>query len=200
MPKRGLDLKYCDYNATEEEDSKGGFLTVAETKKLRTADYQPSHLEKCECGSIDLDYTYLEHYDLRVCISCKRLDKYQLLTKTECKQDYLLTEPEMKELKSWMRPNPHKQSYSNMLLYCRSQVEAFAIKKWHSLEEMDQEFEKREQKKQQKKQQKFQTKLKELRTKTRTVLFKEDHEHAYVDEADCMVCKTCGFRVEFETL
>ena len=50
---------------------------------------------KCkECDSLDIDYNYLDNFNVLVCRNCrnKMPEKYSLLTKTECKEDYLLTD------------------------------------------------------------------------------------------------------------
>ena len=47
-----------------------------------------------DCGSLEIDWKWLEVFGCRVCAKCKdeKPDKYSLLTKTECRQDYLLTD------------------------------------------------------------------------------------------------------------
>jgi DNA-repair protein complementing XP-A cells len=52
---------------------------------------------KCkECESLDIDQTYRKVFGCLVCHNCKndKPEKYSLLTKTECKEDYLLTDRE----------------------------------------------------------------------------------------------------------
>ena len=78
-------------------------------------------------------------------------------------QDYLLTESELKDrerLPIWEKPNPHKETWSNMYLFLRCQVEAFAWSKWGSPEALDKEFERREQEKKDKKEKKYKEKMK----------------------------------------
>ena len=44
---------------------------------------------KCtECGSVDIDGTFLKVFKVLVCNACKnsKPEKYSLLTKTECKE------------------------------------------------------------------------------------------------------------------
>jgi len=51
--------------------------------------------KKCrECGSREIDWLWEDALKCRVCHACKDKfpEKYSLLTKTECRQDYLLTE------------------------------------------------------------------------------------------------------------
>ena len=57
----------------------------------------PRHNPKCvHCASLDLDQTIRDNFGVLVCRKCKeaRPDEYSLLTKTECKEDYLLTDRE----------------------------------------------------------------------------------------------------------
>jgi DNA-repair protein complementing XP-A cells len=53
--------------------------------------------KKCrECGSIEIDWQWDEVFGCAVCHRCKEKfpEKYSLLTKTEAKDDYLLTDRE----------------------------------------------------------------------------------------------------------
>ena len=50
-----------------------------------------------------------------------------------------------------LKANPHKSTYSNMMLFLRCQVEEFAWKKWGSPEALDVEFERREKERKKKK-------------------------------------------------
>lgn len=53
--------------------------------------------KKCrECGSLEIDWVWEEVFGCCVCGRCKEKfpEKYSLLTKTECKEDYLLTDRE----------------------------------------------------------------------------------------------------------
>lgn len=49
-----------------------------------------------ECGSLEIDWKWEEVFRCRVCNACKEKlpEKYSLLTKTEAKEDYLLTDRE----------------------------------------------------------------------------------------------------------
>lgn len=53
--------------------------------------------KKCrECGSLEIDWTWEDVFNCCVCNTCKEKfpEKYSLLTKTEAKDDYLLTDRE----------------------------------------------------------------------------------------------------------
>ncbi|KAH7039870.1 XPA protein C-terminus-domain-containing protein [Microdochium trichocladiopsis] len=128
-----------------------------------------------ECGSLEIDFVWEEVFGLAVCGACKEKlpEKYSLLTKTECKDDYLLTDPELRDdelLPHLSKPNPHKSHWHDMMLFLRCQVEeyAFSEKKWGSPEALDAEFERREAEKKKRKEAKFKEKLLDLKKRTRT--------------------------------
>jgi len=53
--------------------------------------------KKCrECGSVEIDFVWEEVFGCCVCGKCKEKfpEKYSLLTKTECREDYLITDRE----------------------------------------------------------------------------------------------------------
>ncbi|KAK0612789.1 XPA protein C-terminus-domain-containing protein, partial [Bombardia bombarda] len=137
--------------------------------------------KKCrECGNLEIDFVWEEVFGCAVCNACKEKypDKYSLLTKTECREDYLLTEPELKDpelLPHLSKPNPHKSHWHDMMLFLRYQVEEYAFKqKWGSVEALDAEFEKRETEKKRRKEAKFKEKLLDLKRKTRTDTFRRN--------------------------
>ncbi|KAF7872444.1 hypothetical protein EAF04_003365 [Stromatinia cepivora] len=183
--------------------------------------------KKCrECGSLEIDFVWDEVFKCMVCNGCKEKfpEKYSLLTKTEAKEDYLITDPELKDgelLPHLNKPNPHKSHWHDMMLFLRYQVEEYAFNtKWGSAEALDAEFEKRETEKKKRKEEKFKSKLKELKKKTRTEAYRRGlagdgkggkfgdaisngkHEHEWgqtVENEDGMSVKTCvecGMEVE----
>ncbi|KAK9784246.1 putative XPA protein C-terminus-domain-containing protein [Seiridium cardinale] len=145
-------------------------LNAAERKKCR------------ECGSLEIDFVWDEVFNIAVCNKCKEAgpDKYSLLTKTEAKEDYLLTDPELRDeelLPHLSKPNPHKSHWHDMMLFLRCQVEdyAFSDKKWGSAEALDAEFEKRDNEKKKRKEEKFKSKLLDLKKRTRTEAYRREH-------------------------
>ncbi|KAI0856558.1 XPA protein C-terminus-domain-containing protein [Xylaria cubensis] len=131
---------------------------------------------KCrECGNLEIDFVWDEVFGCAVCNACKEKypERYSLLTKTECREDYLLTDPELRDpelLPHLSRPNPHKSHWHDMMLFLRYQVEEYALgeKKWGSAEALDAEFERREADKKRRKEAKFKEKLLDLKKRTRT--------------------------------
>ncbi|KAK9474377.1 XPA protein C-terminus-domain-containing protein [Dipodascopsis tothii] len=221
---------FIEYDFSKMKDSKGGFMndeadelarqqTLAEWQQKRVGQEMPSAINpeenpKCfECDTIHIDYEFLKVFGCRVCHACKNKvpEKYSLLTKTECREDYLLTEPELRDGEAMPhldRPNPHKTTYNNMMLYLRYQVEEFAYKKWDGEEGLDREYERRQTLKKEKKDKKFLLKLRDMRKRTRTEtwnkrLAQTDHVHEWSDEvrdADRGVatrqCLDCGMQTE----
>lgn len=136
-----------------------------------------------ECGSLEIDWKWEDVFKCAVCEKCKgdMPERYSLLTKTEAREDYLLTDPELKDedlLPHLERPNPHKASYHAMNLFLRYQIEdyAFSPKKWGSPEALDTEFEKRTGEKKKRKEEKFKSKLQELKKKTRVEAYRRNRQ------------------------
>ncbi|KAJ6501735.1 HotDog domain-containing protein [Mycena vitilis] len=199
---------YFDYDLSKMVNSKGGFLIEdgkevdeemlrkekeRERQRIQKNMEPPVFLDpalnpKCrECQSMSVDHNFRKTFGCLVCKTCQNEhpEKYSLLTKTECKQDYLLTDPELRDedlLPHMLKANPHKSTYSNMMLYVRYQVEEFAWKKWGSPEALDTEYEKRTAEKGKKKNKKFEEGLRDLRRRTKESVWqrKKDEEHTHV--------------------
>ncbi|KIL71017.1 hypothetical protein M378DRAFT_66277 [Amanita muscaria Koide BX008] len=225
---------YFEYDLSKMVNSKGGFLVddgkevddaVLRKEKMRERQRMmqnlepPIHLDptlnpKCnECQSMDIDQAFKKVFACLVCKRCQneKPEKYSLLTKTECKEDYLLTDPELRDhevMPHLLKANPHKSTYANMMLFLRCQVEEFAWKKWGSPEALDAEYERRMVDKKKKKNRKFEESLKELRKRTKEGIWqkRKDDEHKHVfsavqkgqDGVDKQVCHECGFTIEVE--
>ncbi|KAK3493413.1 XPA protein C-terminus-domain-containing protein [Neurospora crassa] len=221
-----------------EQEQKPAHMTAAEWERMqlirklqrtKAGPYEPGlsvltdnkETKKCrECGSLEIDFVWAETFGCAVCGKCKERfpEKYSLLTKTEAKEDYLLTDPELKDpelLPHLSKPNPHKSHWHDMMLFLRYQVEEYAFNvKWGSAEALDAEFEKREQDKKRRKEAKFKEKLLDLKRKTRTEAFRRNtgklggiagngkHVHEWgrtVENEEGMTvktCTTCGMEVE----
>jgi DNA-repair protein complementing XP-A cells len=64
--------------------------------------------KKCrECGGLEIDWQWDDVFRTQVCGRCKEKfpEKYSLLTKTEAKDDYLLTDREYSVLGGWILAN-----------------------------------------------------------------------------------------------
>lgn len=234
-PIRKLD--YIEYDFATMQDSRGGFIQddaktrgpddqsleewQEKQKELQVIRDLPPPIDidnapRCfECNSLEIDPNLYSNFNVRACRKCIKAkpEKYALLTKTECKEDYLLTEPELKDtslLPRIEKPNPH--GYSRMQLFVRYQVEEFAWKKWGGPEELDKEWERREEQKLKRKEKKYQEALREMRKKTRAEEYTrklrngqglgERHVHdwlAPVHIGDNMIkkrCIDCGIEIE----
>lgn len=206
---------------------------VRKLREQKAGPYEPglsvlkTGAKKCrECGSLEIDWTWEEVLHCQVCNACKDKlpEKYSLLTKTEAKEDYLLTDPELRDeglLPHLEKPNPHKATWNNMMLYVRYQVEeyAFSEKKWGSAEALDEEFERRARETKERKEKKFRNKLQDLKKRTRVDAYKRSrkggggefgdtigngrHEHEWGRSAEnpetgisVKSCVDCGMEVE----
>lgn len=95
-----------------EGEQKPAHMTMAEWERLqlirnlqrnKTGPFEPGlsvlsdekTRKRCrECDSVEIDFVWEEVFGCAVCNKCKEKfpEKYSLLTKTECKEDYLLTD------------------------------------------------------------------------------------------------------------
>ncbi|ODV87375.1 hypothetical protein CANARDRAFT_194833, partial [[Candida] arabinofermentans NRRL YB-2248] len=169
-----LRSDYIEYDFSTMTDTFGGFLADTTSSdprdptKDKTLDewkegvqsknfmdqappIDPANSPKCfECKtSIEIDPILLKAFGCRVCKTCKEKfpEKYSLLTKTECKEDYFLTDPELQDetlFRRIIKANPHSGTFSKMQLFMRYQIEEFAFKKWGSEEALDKEWLRRE--------------------------------------------------------
>ncbi|KAK0233361.1 hypothetical protein IW262DRAFT_1444247 [Armillaria fumosa] len=220
---------YFEYDLSKMVNSKGGFLVeddkdadeeVRRKEKERERQRARQNQEPaislnpdlnpkcCECQTIDIDHTYNNIFKCLVCKPCqdKKPEKYSLLTKTECKEDYLLTDAELRDqelLPHLLKANPHKSTFANMMLFLRCQVEDFAWKKWGSAEELDAEYQRRVAEKKKKKNKKFEQGLRDLRRRTKEGIWqrRKDEEHVHEfgpaerddDGMTRQICDECGF-------
>ncbi|SAM82086.1 related to DNA repair protein RAD14 [Ustilago bromivora] len=230
---------YIEFDLSKLHNSKGGFLIddedpaasrktlddlrkEKEREKQRMRDYAEPGISldlqtrpTCEsCGSPEIiDHPFKRVFGICVCRKCEREkpEIYSLLTKTEVKEDYLLTDAELKDeelLPHLLKANPHKATYSNMMLFCRKQVEEFAFSpgKWGSEADLDAEFERREEEKARKRGKKFQQGLVDLRKRTRDNVWQrrkdEEHIHEWQEAEErgkaVQRCTQCGYAVEVE--
>lgn len=221
--------EYIEYDFTTAQDTRGGFLkesvsnrddqTLDEWKKKQqervVVDAPPPEdlalAPRCfDCNTIDINQEYFKVYGTRVCNKCKDKfpEKYSLLTKTESKQDYFLTEPELMDDRLFHRiekANPHA-AFLRMQLFMRYQIEEFAFKKWGGAEGLDKEWLRREKFKIDKKNKKFEQRLLEMKKRTRAEEYTRKlrekksgyaHEHDWRQiEGDKKRCVDCGFEVE----
>lgn len=174
----GREEEEADLVAAAEAEEAGA--DGGSTFKGKYGDGKRDIKGKCrECGTLEIDWKWQDIFGIGVCNGCKDKypDKYSLLTKTEAREDYLLTDPELKDedlLPHLERPNPHKTNWNNMQLFLRLQVEAYAFsdRKWGSPEALDVEYEKRQKVAKARKEKKFKNKLEDLKKKTRVEAYK----------------------------
>ena len=101
-----------------DQEQRPAHMTAAEWERLqiirklqrtKSGPYEPGlsvlteakERKKCrECGSLEIDFVWEEVLRCAVCNGCKERfpERYSLLTKTECREDYLLTERELPTL------------------------------------------------------------------------------------------------------
>ncbi|SCU80278.1 LADA_0B06150g1_1 [Lachancea dasiensis] len=217
---------YIEYDLATMRNSNGGFINFDEdegggsenrknqsleewqrAQQERRALYEdaqppehPSLAPKCvECHiNTELDPLLHDVFKLQVCKACAKSlpEKYSLLTKTECKEDYFLTDPELNDnalFNRFEKPNPHSGTFARMQLFVRCQIEAFAYQKWGGETGLDGEWQRREEAKAQRREKKYKEKMREMRVKTRAQEYTtkllnrkhgKEHVHAFSAAVD----------------
>jgi DNA-repair protein complementing XP-A cells len=174
--------------------------------------------ESCnkEGTQFDLDDMFFAVFKVRVCSSCKRLDQYRLVTKTDAKKNYLLTEEELADssvLPHLSRPNPHSARWHNMQLYLCKQLAAFANAKWGSEQALADARAAMHSTRSSRKIERYAAKVKELRSKTQIEKWQSrrakkkhvGHQHSYhtistKDRRVIQECSECHNVIEFEEM
>ena len=83
------------------------------------------------------------NFNLEVCDKCKDTEKdgkHELITKTDSKNEFLLQDTHFEReppLKFISRKNPHHQSWGEMKLFLRVQVEKRALEVWGELNHVE---------------------------------------------------------------
>ncbi|KAG0163812.1 hypothetical protein DFQ30_010933 [Apophysomyces sp. BC1015] len=218
---------FYDYNLTNMEDSKAGFIldesNDKQTKKDKTPTIEPYARKSYNTHmGVLSDLSFLPLFEKArsldpsenpTCRECKSMDLDPTFFQIFGLHDYLLTDEELRDkqiLPHWSKPNPHKSTWNNMMLYVREMVEEYAFKKWDGPEGLDAEYEKREAYKKAKKDKKFKDKLADLRRRTMMSSWERKrmggpHKHEFapiVEDAESstttQTCTTCGLVIESE--
>lgn len=94
-----------------------------------------------ECNAAPPCKDLYEAYGICVCGSCRRALK--LITKSDAKQQYLLSDSDMQGLKWMERKNPQRSSWTAMKLYLESSVQEVSYGKYGGREGLEEEARRR---------------------------------------------------------
>jgi DNA-repair protein complementing XP-A cells len=204
----------------------GGYLVSTEKdhdiprKRTAVEDDEPLDTSATNCVECGLEFTaslYRKQFRIALCDGCRkdnRDGKYSLITKSEAKEEYVLTDTDLDSsmggLRCIERKNPRNERWGYMKLFLLCQVEDVCYKRYGGEEGLDAEIRRRAENKIVMQQKKQKNKVAKLRKETMTSLWKKPvvvHEHVFGPEAECKdkpgfwrkSCE-CGFEVEFETL
>ncbi|OQS54610.1 rhp14 [Ecytonucleospora hepatopenaei] len=195
MKRRSEEIKEGGFLFNEKDNIK---MDLKYTKEPKIS-YIDSKNKSCEyCGTLKIDVEILDVFDLKLCTKCK-IENIKFITKTECKNEYLLNDQELKNFPCLNKPNPRKGTWNQMFLYCKSSIEQFAIKKYGSLEEISKLKKQKECEKLKKKVKKIKKLVKKSKTKVVISQIKEKHKHYFKQKGNKGVCD-CGMEIEMTTL
>lgn len=98
------------------------------------------------CGKCPVDHDLCEYFGEYVCKSCKfnTGDSYKTIARGECISAYLIPEDSLKVLKFMNKENPHHVGWTPMKLYLRKHVVELALRRFGTLQALEDEKKKRE--------------------------------------------------------
>lgn len=149
------------------------------------------------CQSVPIDLEILKCFKIPVCYTCNR-EKLKFITKTTCKQEYLLSDDELKQFKFLTRPNPHKGTWNDMQLYLENEIRDFSIQKHGSNELIAEKKSTKKEKRKQSKLKKIKNRVKELKKKTFLPEEKVKHVHKFIYKGNGKSECDCGMKIDQE--
>mmetsp|Transcript_8164 Transcript_8164/g.17499 ORF Transcript_8164/g.17499 Transcript_8164/m.17499 type:complete len:175 (+) Transcript_8164:18-542(+) len=88
-----------------------------------------------KCGCLSFNSAYYNTFGVFLCDACKKDEK--LMSKSNAKQLYMLTDKDLSKLGTVTKTNPQHKNWTAMKLYLQSQVEEVAVRKHGSLEDIE---------------------------------------------------------------
>jgi len=164
-----------------------------------------------ECPSTKLNVTWLEKFGVKVCNKCRySLPNYDLITKTQAKTDYLLTENDLRDLGHFAKAKNIKNAKWSVImkLYLESQVRDKMLSKFGSDEGLEKAKANKELKALERK-----IKIQENKKRRQNRLLADGppvkklkiakHEHQFGEtqkdgDLRFRICKDCNYRDEWE--
>lgn len=150
------------------------------------------------CGGVPVVSEIKRVFSMCVCSPCSHAH-LKLITKTQCKANYLLTEEELRDFRHLSRPNPHKGTWNDMQLYLEREISDFSIAKHGSMEQIEATKETRRARTRRRKRERIKHRVRELKRKTFLAVSGERHVHSFVHKGAFSEC-SCGMRIEEEEI
>lgn len=182
----------------------GGFFTSEEpTLSKRDVDETLSHSQEPShtcvyCGSLFISAKIGRVFGIYVCTKCARA-KLPMITKTKCKEEYLLTDEDLMKHKHMDRPNPHQGSWHDMQLYIEEDIIRASIQKYGSEEEIRRIRDERKVTNRERRMGKIKRQVGKLKQKVFIKPREPKHRHVFKSDGQQCVCE-CGFTVKGEEI
>lgn len=155
--------------------------------------------ERCSyCKIPDIDQQMKRLFNIICCNSCRRTE-LKFITKTTCKNDYLISEEELRQFKHVDLPNPRKESWNDMQLFLKSQIEEYALERYGTLEKIEELKIQRAKDRKARKLNKVKKNIKKLKKGVVHIDTRKKHRHKFVQKGKKGVCE-CGMTIEMEEI
>ena len=186
------------------------------SKNRRDFNVHITHHVCTECGTQFNTSYFLKSLRLEICDECKEKEKYKLITVSDVRQKYHLTDRHLRDestgkLSCIEKRNPFNSGWSRMKLYLEFQVKEKACAVWGGEGGIDKETHRRRELSHKLKRNKYAKELKEMKAsvKIESATFRTPfHEHSYGSEGQVdpesdeyqKTCTICGFVLTYEKL
>lgn len=92
-----------------------------------SASSRPPGLSCVRCRSLSYSAAFHKAFGVAVCLSCRKEGaEFQLVTKTQCKDELLLTDRDLEALPHMKKKNPRQETWGVMMLFRSAEAERLA--------------------------------------------------------------------------
>lgn len=146
-----IQMELSEEQLRRMEENKQRAIAI---RLLRNSEERKDNSDVCQfisansCKSESVDPLLKEVFNENVCSICKlKSNDFDLITKSEVQASYLIPEDTIKTMKFTTKTNKHNSHWAPMHLYLRKHAKELSIKRFGSLEAMEEEKKSREKKK-----------------------------------------------------
>ena len=139
-----MDLSEAQKQKIEESRARA-MAILAKKNQENICQFHTSYGPDNMCTSKGIDVELYETFGEKVCSVCKlHNEDFDLISKSDAVSKYLVTDDSLTTIKHKTRDNPHNPGWTPMKLYLRKHVYSLSIKRFGSLEKLEEEKKERE--------------------------------------------------------
>ena len=147
--KKRADISSSDHVESENPSVSSDFVGSASSNietvnGIANKPCQQIKSDGTPCSSLTVNKLLLDVFGLHVCSRCREGNiNFELLTTGDCQTNYLIPADELSWMKCYHKENPISSNWRPMKLYLRQEVMEAAIRRFGSLDAVEQERKRR---------------------------------------------------------